>query len=168
MNKYTLILSYLKPTTREIKKDKDIKLLSRFLCNTNSKFIKPQQSYQIYNQISNIKNNSGMIIATYHHGKIIGSTISKTAKKYSTIESINVDQKYQKKGIGTKTLQKTIQYTEKKNISSIFTSTISIDNYASMKLFSKAGFELEDDYMGGVQGHLTTTEKNTNQKIKKK
>ena len=92
--------------------------------------------------VSQFINSNSEFYAYYQSNDIIGIVEVKNQQKSTHIQSLVVDPKYFRKGIG----RKLVQFILEKDMTSIFTVETGLDNHPAIKLYESFNFEEEKQW----------------------
>jgi len=99
-----------------------------------------EEKWSYFQILKEFKNEISKIWVLKEKEKIIGYLIFREIKPEIEVFKIGVKKEYQRKGLGTKLMQKLIEFAKEKNISKIFLE-VKASNLSAYNFYKKLGFK---------------------------
>ena len=115
--------------------EKDLQIISELERDLFS-----EEKWSYFQILREFKNNFSKILVYKEKEEIIGYLIFREIEPEIEIFKIGVKKEYQRKGVGTKLIQKLIEIAKEKNISKIFLE-VKASNLSAYNFYKKLGFK---------------------------
>jgi ribosomal-protein-alanine N-acetyltransferase len=115
--------------------EKDLQIISELERDLFS-----EEKWSYFQILREFKNDFSKILVFKEKEEIIGYLIFREIEPEIEIFKIGVKKKYQRKGVGTKLIQKLIEIAREKNISKIFLE-VKASNLSAYNFYKKLGFK---------------------------
>jgi len=115
--------------------EKDLQIISEL-----EKDLFSEEKWSYFQILREFKNDFSKILVFKEKEEIIGYLIFREIKPEIEILKIGVRKEYQRKGVGTKLIQKLIEIAKEKNISKIFLE-VKTSNLSAYNFYKKLGFK---------------------------